>query len=292
MTKIDTVIEVKENNKERQVARLAMYHDALSEYIRVRDPDKESLAELVIRAKGPKRSMRQFAADLGVNASTLSRITNMQTASANKDSLIADIAAHADKDSGVTFEMLMEAHGMEKQRDMSSKEAYKRFEQRCRMVIQDELLKRGYSVSNLQMASPVEPFDISIKTDAVNHGDGIWAFEFRMISPDPRISGIPTGMGRTQRCMDAIMRMFYTGTTKVDKVSLVVQHREIFEQLKQRYSELCIPDEISFILIAGNRIVEEYVIPMRNREVKETFFKLEDKSKDTDWVVNIEEDNG
>ncbi len=292
MVKINTVIEEKEINTERQGIRLAMYYKALQEYMRVRDPDKETLAELVIRAKGPKRSMRQFAADIGVNPSTLSRITNMQTASANKDSLIAGIAAHADKDSGVTFEMLMEAHGMEKQGRMRSQEAYNRFEQKCRMVIQDELLKRGYSISNLQMADPVAPFDISLKTDAVNHGDGIWAFEFRMFSPDPRISGIPTGMGMTQRCMDAIMRMFYIGNTKVDKVSLVVQYREIFEQLKQRYSDLCITDEISFILIAGNRVIEEYVIPMRNREVKETFFKLEDTPKDIDWVINIEENNG
>lgn len=290
MTKI--VIETEDrNNNDKAVARMSKYYEELTKYIRVRDPDKETLAELVIRAKGPKRSMRQFATELGVNPSTLSRITNMQTASANKDTLIADIAEHADPESGVTFEMLMRAHGMEMQQRNRVREAYAMFEQRCRMVIQDELLKRGYSVSSVTIAGETEPFDITIKTDAVDRGDGVWAFEFRMMSPDPGVSGIPTGMGRTRQCMDMIMRKFYTGTANADKVSVVVEHRAIFEQLKQRYSGYRIPDEISFILIAGNRVVDEYVIPMIGREPKDTFFKITETTKKPDWIIDLEEDN-
>ena len=83
----------------------------LANYVRVKSPDKDKLAELVIRAKGPKRSMRQFAIDCGMNPSTLSRIVNKKIAGSNTDERILAIADHADPDSGVNFEMLMEAHG-------------------------------------------------------------------------------------------------------------------------------------------------------------------------------------
>ena len=113
------------------------YHALLSQYIRVRKPDKEMLSKLVIRAKGPMRSMRQFATDLNVNPSTLSRIVNMKVIGSSKDKLIADIAEKADPESGVTFEILMKAHGMEKYPNSNRMEKHK-----CRMIIQDEILKR------------------------------------------------------------------------------------------------------------------------------------------------------
>ncbi len=282
------IIDGVSNSKEMMEERMKKYYSQLSQYIRVRDPDKETLSELVIKAKGPARSMRQFAADLGVNPSTLSRIVNMQTVGANKDTLIADIAEKADPESGVTFEKLMEAHGMEKQNRSSRMELYSKFEQRCRMIIQDELLKRGYSVSAMQEEKRHKEYDIVIKTDAVSHGEGRWAFEFKMLSPDPRISGIPAGMGRTRQYMDRIMSKFYMGTAEVDKVSVVVEHKTAFEFIKERYSNICIPDEISIILISGNQVAEEYVIPMRDREEKVTFFQIEEKIKAPDWVITSE----
>ncbi len=278
-------------NKEKMEERMKKYGAQLSKYIRVRDPDKAMLSELVIKAKGPARSMRQFASDLGVNPSTLSRIVNMQTAGANKDTLIADIAEKADPESGVTFEKLMEAHGMEKQQYNNKIELFSRFEQRCRMVIQDELLKRGYSISAMQEGRGKDIYDILIKTDAVSHGEGRWAFDFKMFSSDPRISGIPVGMGRTRQCVDRIMSKFYTETAEADKVSVVVERRQIFEQLKSMYSNICIPDEISFILISGNQVAEEYVIPMKEREEKVTFFPIEEKTKTPAWMDMSDESN-
>ena len=48
----------------------------LSEYVRISTPDKDRLAELVVRAKGPELSMSQFIKKCEVNPSTLSRIVN------------------------------------------------------------------------------------------------------------------------------------------------------------------------------------------------------------------------
>ena len=83
----------------------------LANYIRIRPPDKEKLAELLVRAKGASRSMRQFALDCGVNPSTLSRIVNMKTSGACTDELLQKVAQNSDTESGITFEILMDANG-------------------------------------------------------------------------------------------------------------------------------------------------------------------------------------
>lgn len=81
-------------------------------YIRVREPDKEKLAELVLKAKGEKRSISAFARDCGVSTSTLSRLINMETTRANSDDLIAAIVENTDPESGVTRKELLDAHGL------------------------------------------------------------------------------------------------------------------------------------------------------------------------------------
>ena len=79
-------------------------------YTRIHDVDKERLSNLVLRAKGENRSMRQFAEQIGTTPSTLSRLINMQTGTAS-DELIYKIAENADPESGVTLDDLMNAHG-------------------------------------------------------------------------------------------------------------------------------------------------------------------------------------
>lgn len=83
-------------------------------YVRVREPNKEKLAELVLKAKGEDRSISAFARDCGVSTSTLSRLINMETSGANSDDLIATIAENAAPDSGVTINELLDAHGLAK----------------------------------------------------------------------------------------------------------------------------------------------------------------------------------
>ena len=128
-----------------------IYRNLATQYSRIKPPDKDMLAEYVVRAKGPERSMRQFAEEIGVNASTLSRIVNKKTVRANSDNLIADIAAYADKNSGITFEMLMRAHGMDLSRDIRNRWAHNAdIETVYDDLIIKALLNRGYSVARLE----------------------------------------------------------------------------------------------------------------------------------------------
>lgn len=265
----EIIIEQMTVNQRQTLERLKAYMERMEKFIRVRDVDKEALSDLIVRAKGPRRSMRQFAQDLGVNPSTLSRIINQQFNGASKDELIVKIAACADPDSGVTLEMLMEAHGVEEKKQDDGFESYRKAETRMRQVILDELITRGYTVENAvaeQRAHDGSFCDLVLKTNAVEQGGHRWAFEFKLSR-----GGSNPGAGVYSRWIDHIMAILYRGTAEADKFSLVVEYRMIYEQLVERLEKFCIPDELSVILIAGNKIVEEYIVPMRSRDAKYIF---------------------
>lgn len=78
------------------------------------DQDMETLADLTKRAKGDERSINEFARVCGVSPSTISRLINKKNTTPNKDSLIKAIADNAVPESGVTLDMLLQAHGLEK----------------------------------------------------------------------------------------------------------------------------------------------------------------------------------
>lgn len=81
------------------------------EYTLVRKCDKETLATLVNMAKGESRTMKEYADACGIDPSTLSRIVNRKNRGKSKIENIEKLAEHADPDSGVTLDMLLEANG-------------------------------------------------------------------------------------------------------------------------------------------------------------------------------------
>ena len=83
-------------------------------YYRKYDQDMETLADLTKRAKGDERSINEFARVCGVSPSTISRLINKKNTTPNKDSLIKAIADNAVPEGGVTLDMLLQAHGLEK----------------------------------------------------------------------------------------------------------------------------------------------------------------------------------
>ena len=127
---------------------------------RLGKPDTDKLIRLVVKLIG-SRTMRQFANDLGVNVSSISRIVNGKTTEIS-DLLLAKIAIYADPDSGVTLEDLMDAQGIIENK--SARSLYKKFEDDSRRIIVDSLLKTNYSVNYYQGPSN-KPYDFGIITD-------------------------------------------------------------------------------------------------------------------------------
>lgn len=273
MNEDNMIVEVvnMDESQRRMQERLVIYMELLQKFVRVRDVDREKLADMVVKAKGPRRSMRQFAEEIGVSPSTLTRIANLQTNSASKDELIVKIAAAADPDSGVTLEMLMDAHGVEEPKGTSHDRVdyYKEAEKRMRQIVVDELLTRGYSVNKIEVATKRDAYDLVVETNAVEDrgAGGKWAFEFSAHKSDMPI----VGSGSTNRWIDRIMALFYRGEAGVDKVTIVMERSELYEQLVGRLKDYRIPDEMSVILVVGGHVKKEFIVPMRDREPRSIF---------------------
>lgn len=132
------------------------------EYVSYMTPDAAALKEQINKVRGDM-TMSQFAErlkynapDIKVSASTISRACNWSGGNPVSVELLKAIALVADKESGVTFETLMKANGMRtKEEESKSSERQKFMERRryieknCMMIIQNEIMCRGYTAQML-----------------------------------------------------------------------------------------------------------------------------------------------
>lgn len=288
--------------------------DIFSDYVRVKKPDKQKLAELADRAKGG-RSVNQFARECGVNPSTISRLINAEGTKPNSDDLIAAVAANADPDSSVTLEDMLDAHGLmrldipvnslkdsdiqkgkkvvdqilEKYGDMpaSGKADVKRkmavmykeseLENAAREAVQNELLLRGYSLEPLQFTTQsMKQFgDFGYKTNAVSElGLDEWIFD---VKSNIRIN--VTGQGK--RFLSYAFALAYMKSPKdrKQKISFVVDHPTLFNQLVDMCKGIKIYDVFSVILIDRGirKVIKEFQIPCKGMELPESVFERGEK---------------
>lgn len=251
------------------------YYSKLQQAYRTGKGDPEELAGLVRDAMG-KRSQRAFAQELGVNVSTVSRILDGRIINIS-DVILARIAACADPESGITLEKLMAAQGMVKASDRGELEL--KYEEACRRIFADELLKRGYSVTyqiEQQRYASRYLCDFAVVTDALS-GCGRWLLEVKMSSGHSMV--LPSGIGKTRIWIDSAMAAFYRGEP-IGRASLIVDNRSIFEQTKMILSGTAVRDEISVILISvsAGRIIEEFVAPLADGKVPGFVFGVELRS--------------
>lgn len=284
-----------------------IYRDLATQYSRIKPPNKDLLAEYVVRAKGPARSMRQFAEKIGVNASTLSRIVNKKTVGANSDNLIADIAAHADKNSGITFDMLMQAHGMNLARDIRDFWVHNAdIEEIYDDLVIKALLNRGFSIARLKpeshrAISGSVCLDLVLKTDAIPRGDGIWGFDFCMVKPDSlKASRERLGRMKSITVIHHLLKMaglFAEYQYKYDRVSVVVTDSDAFYGVQKRLENCYLKFEVTIIFIdlETGDVVDEFMIPWIGETKCESVFtqlpEIEKKESEDDdlWDSGIDD---
>lgn len=262
--------------------------EELGKYRRVTSPDKDLLAELVISAKGPRRSMRQFAKDCNVNPSTMSRVINKKTQGANSDDLIAAIADHADPDSGVTFEMLMKAHGMALISDDSGAVLRVHIETGNR-IIKEELLKRGYSIKEGQ-----EPWlksflggcyiKMDIRTDALGEENSVWLMDIWTLRPS-EVNDVEKASDRLLQWLLMYIGMLNVDSRHVDRFSVVISNEALYWYAVEKLEQFIYRNDISVILVdlGAEKVVEEYLVKMDRRVTNENvFYKVEEKTQEGD----------
>ena len=273
----------------------------LSEYVRISTPDKDRLAELVVRAKGPELSMSQFAKKCEVNPSTLSRIVNKKTTGKNSDALIFNIAENADPNSGVTFEMLMSAHGMKK-RNLNGKvdtEEYRAFEKNAADLVLSEIMKRGYKVQ-VPMTPQVynalnyhyRP-DWEIATDAVTSDStmGQWLFEFwTMLGTEQQAIRKQTIKLRQKLLM--VLGLYYMDEVKADKLSFVVFNRKFYKLLKDTLEGICVKPWITIMLfdMEQAQFIEEFTFLSPDGSVRDSNMKISMNEECDDYTDDLFED--
>ena len=273
----------------------------LSEYVRISTPDKDRLAELVVRAKGPELSMSQFAKKCEVNPSTLSRIVNKKTTGKNSDALIFNIAENADPNSGVTFEMLMSAHGMKK-RNLNGKvdtEEYRAFEKNAADLVLSEIMKRGYKVQ-VPMTPQVynalnyhyRP-DWEIATDAVTSDNtmGQWLFEFwTMLGTEQQAIRKQTIKLRQKLLM--VLGLYYMDEVKADKLSFVVFNRKFYKLLKDSLEGICVKPWITIMLfdMEQAQFIEEFTFLSPDGSVRDSNMKISMNEECDDYTDDLFED--
>lgn len=257
----------------------------LDEYVRISTPNKERLAELVERAKGPNLNMAQFAKKCEVNPSTLSRIVNKKTAGKNSDLLILKIAKNADPDSDVTLEMLMSAHGMKK-RNLSGKvdtQEYIAFQKNATELVLSEIVKRGYKV---QLPPYIQSYnalnfryspDWEIETDAVTEDGsmGQWIFEcWTMLGTEQQ--AIKQQAMKLKQKLLMLLGLYYMGEIKAEKLSFIVFNRRFYELLKKTLEGIKLKPWITIMLFNMEiaEFIDEFTFPAEDGSVRKEVMEI------------------
>ena len=253
--------------------------EIFAEYTRIRQPDRDKLAELIMRAKGDGRTMRQFAEDCGVSPSTLSRVVNKKTIGANSDELIDAVYRNADPESGITLEMLLDAHGMvpRLRNGRTKRFEHSLLEKNIQDIILMEIIDRGFDISlpkeDLLHSALNYPHksDYALYTNAVGEKRGLWEFEIWTLAFMGKAGEqvIQRQVMRLRQKILMCLGMMYMGEMKCSKLSFVVTEEEVYEKLTESVKGCKLPDAISIILISleENRILDEYQMPLKSGEI-------------------------
>lgn len=212
--------------------------------------NKEKFAELVMLAKGPSRTVQQFANDLGVSPSTLSRIINMKNKSPSSMKLLKSIVEKADRNSNVNLDDLMNCNGMINKllpltRDNSLVEE--------KMSDFINVIKRSeIEIDNeYHNWAPKDYYKVDLALETKNK---IWAIDYQL---GESISFVPTGCSKTNFWILKAMGILYDNS-KVMKISSLIEKRILFQQIGSRISGLNTDRPISVIYVSqkGDSIME------------------------------------
>lgn len=250
--------------------------EIFAEYTRIRQPDRNKLAELIMRAKGDGRTMRQFAEECGVSPSTLSRIVNKKTIGANSDELIDAVYRNADPESGITLEMLLDAHGMvpRLRNGRTKRFEHSLLEKSIQDIILMEIMDRGFDISlpksDLLHSALNYPHksDYALYTNAVGEKRGLWEFEIWTLAFMAKVSEqvIQRQVMRIRQKILMCLGMIFMDEMQCKKLSFIVTEEEVYEKLVESLKGCKLPVAISiiFVQLDENRIVEEYQMPLKS----------------------------
>ena len=284
--------------EDRREKRMMAYLERINACMRVGEADMKKMSELLERMKGTGRSYNQYAKDIGVAASTLTRISKQEVSSVSNE-LLAKLAEHMNPDCGVTIEDLVRANGLREDERRSYIIKAERFEQDAEAIVSKDLYRANKMVMRVGETDYHRnrfgriAVDFVIKTN-IEKNDDLWAFSIkyirekgegtRSINTDVHFAAM-----RMLEQIGAIMSEFYCGTN-IKKWSIVLNREDVFDdcidRIKKRLDGTRIKDKISLILVDSEQgyVTREWTLPTYEGDEDETLFpcKPEEPKKSED----------
>ena len=232
----------------------------------------EHVNTLLDKAIGGRR-LRQFAEQLGLNVSTISRIRSGQIRLSPE--LIQKIVDNAEQPGTVTTEMFYSLPPETHTRYHRNRfDEMKELESRCTGIIMMDLLQRGYTLSS--SSDNQKNFDWAVKTDAIeNNAERVWGFEFLLPLPgrNSKVGDYNDGsfFPHLWRCMSAL----YLGTAHVDRMSFVTDDVAYYRWLRKKCIDMRPLGEVSLILVDREKraVAEEHILPPADGHIPAAPFK-------------------
>lgn len=248
-----------------------LYEEMVQRYA----PNKEKLTDLVIQAKGAKRTMAQFAADTGISAPTLSRIVNGKFNNPLEKTILEKIFSSKCPEADFSLEILLRANGMiPKADDVRDKKNLEYFnsamekgiaiERHARNAIINTILDQGVPIqsTNCQFLNAPKgfPYGVTLEFDFCLHlsTEKPYTWYFMVMN---KIKPFATGTSQT---FLFAAKLFLLDAWAPDsltniKASFVFINRPEYEQFVMRFKGAPIKSAVSAILINAETetVIEE-----------------------------------
>lgn len=236
-------------------------------------PDKQKLAELIIKAKGTQRTMAQFSIATGISAPTLSRIANGKINKPLSNEFLEKIYASKCEDADFSLDMLLLANGIVKSsvvnRGKKYAENHASVQERCislerhaKNAIVNALMERGITIQsihpdfdNRKNEAPFGlhlPYDFNLNIPSETYQN--WYFDVIFCSATMATTAIFNHAARLF-LLDAWSPEFLAN----QKTSFVFENRAMYERFIGRFKGAPIKSAVSAILIdeETETVVEE-----------------------------------
>lgn len=284
------------------------------EYVIARTPDKMRLANLINMAKGPNRTMAQFAELCNVSASTLSRAVNGKITKPLAQELIYALVENAAEE--MSLDSFMRANGMlEKEmierRAMRGHDPYERRQRDLdreiivKNTISSELLNRGKLIRFFLRLPDRENVQSKF---AFNHMSNfaVWLEDERImwnfIVRPTILSEVEDRDRRFFRMhtMDRLTKLFLADAWEPEffagmRTSIAFLDKEFYDEQVAMFGQAQVNTDISLILIDAEKeeVLEEFAIPKKSGDSKESIFASPVINKDADdsWPDDFDYDD-
>ena len=281
-------------------------------------PNWELLAKLVEIAKGPERTMAQFAKDCGKSPATFSRIMHGRNEKRLSEKVLKDIADNAYESDIVNFEALMRANGMVPKHDKGQTQNVRlyfgeKYDQmtlrrnQIKRLIADQLDARGVmscfsSSLHLFPDVPKSQYGISYRSsfsaklqteDKIEDQTQYWNFTIIFHDmPKETVDKIQDlNIGRYLRPVFTFASALFLRdewepeTLKGIKNSLIFVDPIYYEFVVNNLPDIKVNSDMSLILvdIDNNKVVKEVKLPRKDGK---THFSIFEKEPEDDTTLN------